>query len=399
MISQNLETKTSNPPIPTIQIAYNPEWAIKKFFGAIRDKEINRKFQLFAVCGVEKNSKKAMENLERGIINNGNSEVEKENAKSLKQNLESGEIRYYQVNGKCSLPTELHQSKAQVVIIHSKNTTHLNYIRDAVLNGKHVLCEKPLVPVLDKEGKATDKYLRQLELIVESVGESILMDAEHYSNKKASIIFYQNLKEILKQRKIRLVQGELLEVDNPYKWRTLDVLSRENQTGLLGDTMVHLLSFISNLQGRAIPIRREFSCFKDDKVEYGVDTYNEVQYKIENTGKAVFTKDAQAHLKVGKFINLAGREESKKITFFLDDNSEIGLDLKAETVVRKKDGEAKDYQQKSPISSNEYINLLNQLNFSIFNHSPPLTHFKNSILTLRAIYESYKIGEKTKVYN
>lgn len=403
MLCENLEQViASDKPCNCIQIAYNSEWAIRRFFGAIREKEMQKMFKLMAVCGVQKNQKEAINNLLKAFIENGSSEEEKENARYLEQQIESRKIRYYHVNGNCSLPTEVYGSSIQAAIIHSKNTTHLKYIIDATINRLHVLCEKPLVPVLDENGKPTDKYIKQLEFIARVRNERILMDAEHYAYKKSSVIFYENLEEILKdetgKRKIKRIEGELLEIDNPYKWRTVDVLSIKNQTGLLGDTMVHLLSFISNLHGKAIPIKREYDCFQDDKVKYDVDTYDNVEYAVKNTDRDYFTEDCQAYLTVAKFIDRAGKPESKKIKFVLDDGSEVNLDFKTGGVTKTKNSETKQYHEKSIVSSNEYTNILNHFYYCIFTNSRPLTSFETSLLKLKAIYESYKIGKKVNFY-
>lgn len=388
-----------------IQIACDSEWAIKRFFGAIRDKRLQKLFQLVAVCGIQKDAKEAIESLEKGIIGNGSPEEMKENARFLRQKLLSEEFLYFHVNGDCSLPEELYEKGPEIVVIHSKNTTHLGYITDGIKHKKNVLCEKPLVPVLDENGNPTEKYLKELEKIVETTnGGLVLMDAEHYSQKKASIIFYENLEDILKDennktRKIKSIEGSLIEIDNPYKWRTLAVLSIENQTGLLGDTMVHMLSFISNLRGRAIPVYREYDKFEDKKVKYDVDTYNQVEYKIENAGRNFFTEEAKASLTVAKFADKAGKEDKKEIKFVLDDNSKIVLDFKTGSVTKTKNSKTKSYSEKSIISSNEYINVLNHFYNSLSTGQKPLTSFDNSLLTLRAIYNTYKIGKKVEFYN
>jgi predicted dehydrogenase len=405
MIINSLE-ETNSLPCNCIQIAYNSEWAIKRFFGAIREKEIQKRFNLTAVCGIDNNKEAAITSLVKGIIENGSSDEEKENARYLKEKLMSKEFQYYHVNGTFCLPNAIYGKGFQAEVIHSKNIAHLGYIIDAIMNHKHVLCEKPLVPVLNENGEPTDKYLRKLEEIVATNNELILMDAEHYSYKKASIIFYENLENILKDennktRKIKSIEGSLVEIDNPYKWRTLAVLSKKNQTGLLGDTMVHLLSFISNLRGKATPIYREYSQFesKDKKIKYDVDTYDHVKYAVENADKDFFAEEAKAYLTVAKFADKAGKKDKKEMKFVLDDNSEISLDLKAGTVIKAKDGKTEEYHEKGIASSNEYVNILNHFYNSLSTRQKPLTSFDNSLLTLRAIYDSYKLGEEVKFYN
>jgi predicted dehydrogenase len=320
----------------------------------------------------------------------------------LIQGIGSGKIEYHSVNGDCTLPSQLYD-KSEAIVVHSKNITHLSYLEDILNHGKHVLCEKPLVALLDKNGKPNDRQLTELENLVQDPKNANIkmVDAEHYSYKKPSLIFYQNLDEILtsedgKRLKIKRVVGELKEVDDPTFWRTKDILSQQAQTGLLGDTMCHLLSFISNLGGRAKPTKREYDSFK----EYVLDTHDKVLYNISNKKNENFEEGASAELTVSKFINQfkqEEKEESKFMKFILSDDSEVKVDFRKGTVIKQKGEKTQTYSAKSSLDSNEYVNILNHFYEVVTKGVRPLTDFENSIETLRAIYESYSLNEEQNI--
>jgi predicted dehydrogenase len=315
-------------------------------------------------------------------------------------------VDYFKVNTINSLPDRLYASGIDAVVVHSLNPTHLGYIVNAIEHGKHVLCEKPLVPVLDRFGKPSSKELDELEGIVQKKDPKvILMDAEHYSHKKPAIIFYENFWEIVGTSKIRRVEGEIKETDDPHFWRTKEILSGNNQTGILGDTMCHLLAFISNLGGRAIPQKRRYDLFEDDQVQYHTDTYDEVDFSIENVNGDYFTKDASASFVVCKFMDRFQQpqtKESKFIKFILNDNSEVVINFAEGSIKKVKDGQEKSYSFRYPLSGNEYVNILHCFYEGICNEVSPITGFGNSIRTLRSILSSYQLpngdNARVKVY-
>jgi predicted dehydrogenase len=393
------------------QIAYRSEWALAKFFESLKNQDISEKFELKSVCGVEVDVKDAIGSLRQGIgirlnilkglasqengFRFGNRLDEIVNCVELITLLGEGVIKYFQVNGNHSLPQGIYDLGIDAVVVHSLNPTHFGYIEDAVLHGKHVLCEKPLVPVLDRRGKPDPSQIKDLAALVQITKPSIvMMDAEHYSYKRPSLIFYENIDEIIGPKKIKRVEGAIKETDNPYFWRTQDILSLANETGILGDTMCHLLAFISNLGGKARPKQRKFDCFKNGRFQYFTDTYDEIEFDIEQVSGHYFADNATATLRVGKFIDrlvTPETKESKFIRFILDDNSEVVLDFSKGRITKKTGEDEREYTFRYPINGNEYVNLLNHFYEAIVNQKTPRTGFGNSLLTLRTILESYQL--------
>jgi predicted dehydrogenase len=398
--------------IKLAQIAYMSEWALAKFFESLKSDGIPDRFRLGAVCGQEPNRENAIDNLRKGIetrlnslaksgFRQGNRRYEIVNCVGLIDYLRERSIKYFRVNGNDSLPPQIYKLGIDAVVIHSLNTSHLGYITDAHAHGIHVLCEKPLVPVLVRGNRPYDGDLARLEDLASKTPEGlVMMDAEHYSYKLPSLVFYENLEEILKGRRIVNVEGEIKETDNPYLPRTQDILSLKNCTGILGDTMCHLLAFISNLGGKAKPIKRVYDEFKDKKVQYHTDTYDHVDFEIEDLGTGYFAKDAKASFKVGKFADRfaePAKKESKFIRFVLEDESEIILDFKAGAIRSRRGCEEMDYSFRYQIDRNEYVNILHAFYASIINKTQPRTSFRRSALTLRAILESYRLPEDVNV--
>jgi predicted dehydrogenase len=287
------------------------------------------------------------------------------------------------------------------------NITHADYIEDGFLHNAHILCEKPLTTVVNIDGNPDDRALIHLDKIVRACGINLtLMDAEHYSYKKPSIIFYEKVDDLLKGKngsklKIIGIEGEIKELDNPEWNRTRDILSfAKNQTGLLGDTMCHLLAFISNLGGRAVAQEREYDSYGG----FDADTYDRVSYQIINTDlqKNYFAPNAYANFTVAKFIDKMtdSKEkddrirESKFIKFILEDKSEIIINFKDGTVT--KDGKDCSYFRHA-ISGNEYVNVLNEFHEAIHDGRKPRTDYLSSKSTLQTTYETYALpAEKNK---
>jgi predicted dehydrogenase len=381
--------------IRLVQVAYKSEWALAKFFQALQDEEIAKKFELIAICGRESTKEKTINSLELAIkervtmiskekFRSINREKEIDSAVGLMKQLAKDQIQYYPVNGNQTLPHEIYKNNFDALVIHSKNITHLGYIFDGIKHGKHILCEKPLVTVLDARGRPKIKDLEELTDITNNIKELTLMDAEHYSYKQASLIFYENIQELLGGSKIKKIEGCIKERDDPDFGRTKDVLQAQNETGLLTDTCVHLLAFISNLNGKPMPTGIKYGIYP----KYDVETYIETDYKIEGDSP-YFTKDATANLTVGKFIDkfkIPEIDESKFIKFTLEDESQIIINFREGSV--KKNGVEYDFRYS--ISNNEYVNILNHFNTAIRNNQKPLTDFKKSINTLQSIYDTHK---------
>jgi len=392
--------------ISLVQIAYNSEWALAKFFEALT--KVEDRFDLRAVCGIEEDPQVAISSLKNGIRQrlevlasttwrNGNRISEVMNAVELMDKISSGKSSYFKVNDNLTLPNAVYELNPEAVVIHSRNAFHLGYIVDAISRGKHVLCEKPIVPILNERGIADDRDLCELEKIVKSNLFLVLMDAEHYSYKGISLVFYDNLDLLRKSGRIKSVRGEIKEIDNPEFGRTREILSCKNRTGLLSDTMCHLFSFISNLNGVITPEGRVWDSYPG----YFVDTYNSINGRINNENGDNFVENASFSFSVGKFVDRAlnPEKESKNVEFTFEDGSIVLLDLAKGRITKRQEGRERELAFRYRADKNEYVNVLNHFYEAIVNGIEPRTSFKKSLKTLRAVFDFYKMrGDRIKYY-
>jgi len=279
-----------------------------------------------------------------------------------------------------------------IVSIFSPNALHTDYSEDAIYHKKHILCEKPLCVVTDIDGKASGRDLDTLIRLNEERESKglIFMDAEHYSSKSASKIFFDNIGEIVgRYGKITEVRGYLEEKDNPDKSRTRKLLCRQNQTGLLLDTGVHLLSMITGIGGELRGIENAVYGMHPD---YNVETKADVDL---NASGEFFEGNVPVHLKIGKFINLYEEPrdgEKKQIEFDFEKDgvtNTLVVDFKTGEV-RYSNGEELVENPIYEYSNIEYVNVLNELYDCINNQREPRTSATNSIKILDAIHRCYR---------
>lgn len=299
----------------------------------------------------------------------------------------SGKVKYLPVNENLTLSQEVYEH-IDGVAIFSSNGTHWGYLRDALNHGKQVLCEKPLVSLLDNAGQPDDCQLRKLETILRDADPKLtVMDSEHYSYKRASLLFYEHQQEILRGRKIKSVEGCLKEIDDPQHERTRAVLSPANGTGLLLDTGIHLQAFMTYLGGEVEVVKSEYGVYPG----YSVDTYDAVDFKING---GAFSKDAVGNFVLAKFIDQLEppeEKESKYLKLFLEDDTEIEINFKDNKVVeRNPPQEAIDRSFfRYPLHQKEYVNVLGHFYESIKLQQPPRTNANDSLKTLQALFQMY----------
>ena len=299
-------------------------------------------------------------------------------------------VKYVQMNRRGSdLPLHAYD-EVDAVAVFTPNAMHLNYVEDALRLGKHVLCEKPLVVVTDSYGKADRRKLDRLVELNEMRGKNgtIVIDAEHYSYKVPSKIFFDNIEEMVaKYGQITRVNGSLEEKDNPEKDRTKKLLCRENQTGLVLDTGVHILSLITGIGGTFGDITSAaYGMFP------GYDVETSAHIKLYASG-AFFRENAGVTLSLGKFIDHYRQqktEETKNLEFvFEKDGNEttVVVDYKKGTV---SDSTGTTWDGHHKYNTIEYVNILNELYECIAEKRKPRTGISNSIAILDAIYRMYK---------
>lgn len=388
-------------------IAYTSEWMQYQLLEALfNTSDTKGKFNLSWIAGGESSLEGAEKRILEEVIEKSkelketigtdkewrvkNTTQEARNLLSLLDKLNNGAVKYVQMNRRGSdLPLHAYD-EVDGVAVFTPNAMHLNYIEDALRLGKHVLCEKPLVVVTDSYGRADRRKLDRLVELNDIRGKNgaIVIDAEHYSYKVPSKIFFDNINEMVsKYGSIIRVNGYLEEKDNPEKDRTRKLLCRENQTGLVLDTGVHLLSLITGIGGTfGDIISATYGMFS------GYDVETSAHIRLHASG-AVFSDNSVVTLSLGKFIDHYRQqktEETKKVEFvFEKEGSEttVVVDYKKGTV-SDSTGFAWDGHHK--YNTIEYVNILNELYECIAEKRKPRTGISNSITILDAIYRMYK---------
>ena len=293
-------------------------------------------------------------------------------------------------------------------IIFTSNPTHIDYIeRIGETSKMNILCEKPLCTLTNEYHSVDDSQLKRLEDVVgKKRDELIYMDSEHYSAKKASIIFFERLGDMVSRYgRISSIDACTLEKDDPEKERTRNLLRIRNRTGLLLDMGVHLFGILTGIGGSV----NNISSVKYEKYpghigcnSYDVETYCDVKFSL---GGNFFHENAEGHFEFAKFIDKS--EKYHKIDDFgnVSDSKVFNVKFKNMTL----DGLVKDtlvtldfrkgtvtdstgfkWMSYSSPSDEEYVNILGDFNNAIVNHQTPRTSFENSLKTLKTIFRVYK---------
>ena len=389
-----------------IQIGYDSEWFLSKAYPALNERKIKRRVNLAGVGGIHENDYQAIENLKekrdtkRKQKNYGarNAPAEIKSINTMIRRLKANTLDYHHVNGDYSLPLKAHEKGNRIVYICSINPSHIGYLKDAITHGAHVILEKPAVIVMNTKGEADDSQLKELEDAINNCPHSIkLIDAEHYAHKKASTIFYSNLEEILANQKIKKVECALHEPDQSDKLRNIGLLNRSrSRTGLLTDTGVHLISFVSNLGANTNPI--------EGKVKYGmhpaytVETSLNAEYEITNERNEYFTKDATISLDLEKFSNeriglKPAQKKKKRVVFTLEDDSKVVLNLVTQRVFKISTDRKKVKFEIDKYDSNEYMNVMQDAYKTIIGEQTKArSDLRDTVKTMRAIYETYRVA-------
>lgn len=410
--------------ISLLQIGCTSEWALAKLFPILFN-GISTHYNLIGICGRESTTNGIIDRFTRertireGYKSRGEDRIAINNAAELKsietilENLQNGRLKYYQATNSTPNSVHLPETDYSAVAIFTSNITHLNYIEEAIKQRKHIVCEKPLVVVTDTNHRADRTQLTRLEQMVDSADEDlILMDSEHYSSKPATLAFYEHFQDMLEQYgKISRIQGGSMEVDDPEKTRTRNLLRKDNCTGLLLDVGVHYFGIISNIDGEVKDILdSKYDSFRDNKTQYNVETYAHNSFTL--AGQA-FHENATGEFTFAKFIDRFKKEntenqplrnqDEKKYHVTFEKRNEQGQVIDSTTVTidfnnkSVTDSKGVDWTKKSKqYSKDEYHNILSEFYDCIENHRQPRTNFRNSIKTLDAIY---RIHEKFPVFN
>ena len=394
--------------IKAMAFGYTSEWALAKFFPAIFRDGISNYFDLVSVAGREKDQEDAAKRLLTEIEKRTHAIKEGKNWRQANTFAEMGscldtvvgftnnDLDFFNTqNGVSNINADY-----DAAIVFVANPFHLTYFTDLINQGKHIVCEKPLVVVTDKNHNPDRTQLNELEHIVKHAEKRtdrlVLMDAEHYSAKKATKTFYEKLGEMVADYgRISHIEAHTFEKDDPEKQRTRALLSTHNQTGLLLDMGVHLFGVISNIGGDVTKIGdTKYSIYPGHPGcwAYDVETYVKTNFGLEGE---LFHNDAQGKFTFGKFIDRFKqpiKKDSKEfnVTFRKRNSNKettVTIDFSKGTVT---DSKGKEWHSDSSPQSNEYQNIMHQFYNAIIHGQDPRTSFKRSIKNLNAIHRIYE---------
>ncbi len=389
------DSKSIAEPIKLLHISCTSEWAQNRFLPVLFN---DLRFKLENAGDIVRERNRLQEQLSKS-----------EAGKTLWEKIESGATKYFPLSpmGGNGLPYQAYED-VDALVIHCLNGSHLYYIEKAIMNGKDVICEKPLVPVMDSVGNADYSELDKLvELtMLGDKKELIMMDAEHYSAKRVSRILFDRIDELVeKYGKIIRVTGELKEKDNPLSPRTQRILSLDNRTGLLEDTGVHLLSFITNLESRVEKVNEVcYDTYSKYDVKYDVETYASVRLSVAPT--KLFSDSAEFNFTLAKFVDKMEEPlpESKYLEFTLKKGTtetKLRVDfLEQKIYLMGKNDFNEEVTSKTEHSELEYVNILNDFYQAYTAGASLRTNFSKSINTLEGLYKirSYRDKERVKKY-
>jgi len=391
-------------PIRLGVVGYTSEWAAMMLYEAIFRYGLSNKFTIAAIAGREESAKDAMVRLLRKSGDTNHSLAMKlegaedwrvgknlalvRNTSTLVEMLDNDLIRYFQITPSGTLPDEFYspnENPLDAVGIYTANPYHLASFEDACNHGMNILLEKPSVPVIDTSGRADSADLDTLvRLNTNYSSRLILQDAEHYSAKRAAKTLFSNIWHMVSEfGEIESIKGEILEKDNPENPRTRALLRKENRTGLLSDTGVHLFSILTNLG-------YDIGEFNDAKYDiypgYDIETYAQVKFDATHR---LFNHSVNCEFTVAKFIDKMKTEykpkkESKKINITFETGKMVTVDFR-EGTVESSDGQF-CYSTNRP--SFEYQTILEDFCNSIDRARNPRTSIANSIRNLRAIHNA-----------
>ena len=392
------------------QYGYTSEWALAKFFSVVFNGHVSQYFNLIGVSGRERDKIEAVFRLEKEAekrkraLENGdkwreqNTKTEMKSATDLGERLRKGGLNYSFMNNGNNLKLENLPEGYEAAAIFTKNTTHLDYI-EYLYKKMHIICEKPLVVVTDENHRADRAQLDKLEKIAEEDLEFIIMDAEHYSAKKAAITFFERIGGMVEEYgRISKIEACTMEKDHTEKGRTRTLLCRGNRTGLLLDMGVHLFGTITNISGEIGEITHAaYDVYPGHEgcEPYDVETYAEVEFKIRGSlfhdnvnGKFTFAKF------IGKFKEPLEKDKKEiKVSFRKDYNNGeseeriVTIDLIGGGV---KDDKGKIWYSYSEPSPQEYENILKYFYEAIERKQPPRTSIKRGVKNLNAICRTYE---------
>ena len=393
--------KAPQRKISLFQIAYTSEWALAKLFPVMFENGLEDYFTLAGICGREPDPESVRDRLlseieKRSVALHAGKTWRMENtlneiksAVNILGSLARNGMDYHCVSsGQLQLPRGSYDAGA----IFSSNPTHLQYIIKLLEEGKHVLCEKPLVSVTDMNHLADRADLDKLEALVQKhKGSLVMMDSEHYSAKKASRAFFENFGEMIASYgRISKIQGHTNEKDDPSKERTRTILSRQNRTGLLLDMGCHLFGLIANIKGEIGDIAHaKYGMYPG----YDVETYASTKFGIRGN---LFYDDAEGEFTFAKFIDRFREprvSEDKKVEISFEDRRKgktisttcVTIDFSRGTVT-----DSKGREWHTEASNNEYVNILTDFYNAIIRNQQPRTNFEHSIKSLDAIHRVYQ---------
>ena len=389
-------TREKTPQIGITAIGAKSEWfVIHPAYECLFNQEIQKLFNFDLLVGRTENTTDemivALNNVSKTAIGKCRPEIrerQRRSAEALAELLSNGSLTYSQgLDG--TIPP---QDAPGAMFVYSANPFHMEYIEKGLKRGFHVFCEKPLVCVLDEKGKPTREQIDRLERVLQQKYLPVLMDAEHYSYKPATRLFYRVAEELLRGERVSHIDGELLEIDDPDHPRTKKTLNAaHNQTGTGLDVIPHLMYLVDWLGGRVEPVHRVYDCFPG----YDIDTYDDAMFLVHGTREAKerFCDNATVRLRVGKFIDkMIGLEKpSKRLRIDCESGRSITVDFANDSVVKIDENGREINRFVENSWPGEYAFSMKSFYEAIVNGTPLITDPQRSLRVLKAIYKMYAL--------
>lgn len=156
----------------------------------------------------------------------------------------------------------LNDPEIELVIVNTPSNTHVDYARQALLAGKHILVEKPFAPTLSEA--------RELFELARTVGKKVMV----YQNRRWSSDF-KATRDVIKSGRL----GQIIEMHLRYDRFRPEIgpkAFKENPlpaSGIMYDLAAHLLDQAISLFGRPASFRKTRGIFRSGSK---VDDYGHI---------------------------------------------------------------------------------------------------------------------------
>lgn len=287
---------------------------------------------------------------------------------------------------------DLLTTEIDLVVITTPNQTHYEMAKQAILAGKHILIEKPIVAnVAQAEELAA---LAKAHQVVLYVYQNRRWDS-HIATAK-SIMAQQLLGEIV-DSEIRI--DRYTQSKNAKRWKE----TGEQGTGLVYDLGVHLIDQAVYLFGKPQAVYADIRYQHDDSIvddNFDIHLYYENGLKVALMASKYVRETSPCfalHGKLGSYLKQSvDNQESLLIKGVLPTNH-WNKETPEQWGILHTECDGEVIRQPYPSVETSYQHLFDNLYTCITENQPPIIHLDEVILVLNIIektFESAKMGTK-----